>query len=55
MGRHRLDDAGREPKWGGPALTAGARRDTPPRHARPDDEPVTQPLDSALRGEAAAL
>jgi hypothetical protein len=54
MGRHRIDEAGTHPRWGGPALTSGIRRDAPARHAQPDDDPVTQPLEGALSGEVVA-
>lgn len=54
MGRHRIDDAGTDRKWGGPALLAGARHEAPVRHARPEDEQVTQPLDGGLRDEVVA-
>jgi len=57
MGRHRIDETGSDRRWGGPALTAragGLRRDVRARHARPDDEPHTEPLEGALRGEVVA-
>ncbi|AIJ25722.1 hypothetical protein [Amycolatopsis methanolica] len=51
MGRHRIDDAGTDLKWGGPALVTEARHAARGRHARPEDEQATQPLEGALTGE----
>ncbi|GAB3586784.1 hypothetical protein GCM10027445_65980 [Amycolatopsis endophytica] len=51
MGRHRIDEAGTHPRWGGPALTSGPRRDATARHARPDDDAITQPFEGALSDE----
>ncbi len=53
MGRHRIDDAGTDLKWGGPALVTEARHAARGRHARPEDEQATQPLEGALTGEVA--
>ncbi|UQS26926.1 MULTISPECIES: hypothetical protein [Amycolatopsis] len=53
MGRHRIDDAGTDLKWGGPALVTEARHVARSRHARPEDEPATQQLEGALTGEVA--
>lgn len=55
MGRHRIDDAGRDPKWGGPALLSRGRHEAGARHARPEDEQLAQPLEGALSGEVLAV